>query len=192
MEISDELLCVFTASLEEARDSLVVEVPEQEVSIGDVQRDGTYRVALLSTATAAKEDRDRIGASERSGPPVEPGDRRTVDIEEQLSFLSNYKAYVDVDAENRTFRMRPEVRRTVTFAKHDLINDEAKSGFDLVVCRNLFIYIDNEYKEPVLSTIAESMRPGGYLVIGKAETLPKESSREFEVFDSRKRIYERL
>lgn len=114
---------------------------------------------------------------------------RTVDIEEQLSFLSNFHAYVDRDGDS--FRMTERVRRKVTFAKHDLINGDAKSGFDLVVCRNLFIYIDNEYKQPILRTIAESLKRGGYLVIGKAETIPPQLKSAFDVLDGRLRIYRR-
>jgi chemotaxis protein methyltransferase CheR len=112
-----------------------------------------------------------------------------VDIEDQLSHLSNFHAYVE--RSERTFRMRPEVRRKVTFAKHDLINGEPKSGFDLVVCRNLFIYIDNEYKQPILETISASLKQGGILVIGKAETIPPQLKSDFEVIDGRLRIYRR-
>lgn len=114
---------------------------------------------------------------------------RTVDIEEQLSFLSNFHAYIDQSGD--TFRMRDSVREKITFAKHDLINDGPKSGFDLVVCRNLFIYIDSQYKRPILRTVAESLKRDGYLVIGKAETIPPQLKSAFEVLDGRMRIYRR-
>ncbi|WP_256299518.1 CheR family methyltransferase [Haloarchaeobius salinus] len=114
---------------------------------------------------------------------------RTIDIEEQLGFLSNFHAYIDRD-DNR-FEVTQRVKRLVTFARHDLINDGPKSGFDLVVCRNLFIYIDNEYKRPILKTIAQSIRPEGYLVIGKAETIPPQLKSAFDVLDGRLRIYQR-
>mgnify|MGYP000250607604 CR=1 FL=1 len=114
---------------------------------------------------------------------------RTVDVGEQLQFLSNYHSYVDRSGDQ--FRMRQAIKAPIHFEKHDLINDESKSEFDLVMCRNLFIYIDNEYKQPVLSTIAESMRSGGYLVIGKAETIPPALQSAFSVVDSKLRIYER-
>ncbi|WP_435360464.1 CheR family methyltransferase [Haloarchaeobius sp. DFWS5] len=114
---------------------------------------------------------------------------RTVDIGDQLGFLSNFHAYIDKQ-ENR-FEVTDRVKRMVTFARHDLINDDAKSGFDLVVCRNLFIYIDNEYKEPILRTVADALRPDGYLVIGKAETIPPQLKSVFSVLDGRLRIYQR-
>jgi chemotaxis protein methyltransferase CheR len=114
---------------------------------------------------------------------------RTIDIDDQLGFLSHYLRFVDRDGD--TFSMRDEIRDHVTFEHHDLINDDSKSGFDLVVCRNLFIYIDNEYKRPILETIARSIRPGGYLVIGKAETIPPNLKSAFTVLDGRLRIYRR-
>nr|WP_318247953.1 TRAM domain-containing protein [Saliphagus infecundisoli] len=73
----------------------MVEVPEREVQIGDVEETGTYRVALLSTSSgpddAAVETGGRGtvdeagGGEERDGsgeePPVEEGEVRTVEIE---------------------------------------------------------------------------------------------------------------
>ncbi|ELY70021.1 CheR family methyltransferase [Natrinema versiforme] len=114
---------------------------------------------------------------------------RTVDLDEQLSFLGEYRQYVDVDG--RTYRITDDVKRNVRFRRHDLINDEPKSGFDLVICRNLFIYIDNEYKRPMLETIARSLRTDGYLVIGKAETIPPTLQSSFAVREARLRIYQR-
>jgi chemotaxis protein methyltransferase CheR len=114
---------------------------------------------------------------------------RTVDLDDQLSYLDDYRRYVDVDG--RTYRVRDDVRQHVRFQRHDLINDEPKSGFDLVVCRNLFIYIDNEYKESMLETISSSLRPDGYLVIGKAETIPPTLKSAFTVREARLRIYQR-
>ncbi|SEQ43014.1 CheR family methyltransferase [Natrinema salaciae] len=114
---------------------------------------------------------------------------RTIDLDDQLTFLDDYHRYVDVDG--RTYRISDHIRRKVRFQRHDLINDEPKSGFDLVTCRNLFIYIDNEYKQPMLETIARSLRPNGYLVIGKAETIPPNLQSAFAVREARLRIYQR-
>ncbi len=116
-------------------------------------------------------------------------DSRTIDIDDQLTFLSNYLRYVERDGD--TYRIRDRIKRAVQFEHHDLINDDPMSEYDLVLCRNLFIYIDGEYKEPVLETVTGSLRGGGYLVIGKAETIPSNLRDEFEVVDSNLRIYRR-
>ncbi|WP_121822752.1 CheR family methyltransferase [Halostella salina] len=114
---------------------------------------------------------------------------QTVDIDDQLSYLSNYHRFIDRSGD--TFAVRDSVKDRVAFEHHDLINDDPKDGFDLVVCRNLFIYIDGEYKRPILRTLAESLRADGYLVIGKAETIPPQLKSAFSVLDGRLRIYRR-
>jgi chemotaxis protein methyltransferase CheR len=116
-------------------------------------------------------------------------DSRTVDLAEQLSFLDDYGRFVDRDGDE--YRIRDPVRELITFRHHDLIRDGPRPRCDLVLCRNLFIYIDGEYKEPVLDTVGRSMRPGAYLVIGKAETVPHSLRDEFVVLDSELRIYRR-
>ncbi|GAB3018285.1 CheR family methyltransferase [Natronobiforma cellulositropha] len=115
---------------------------------------------------------------------------RTIDLGEQLEYLREYERYVEPQ-EDGGYLVSDAIKRNVTFDRHDLINDDAKSGFDLVICRNLFIYIDNEYKKPILETIADSLRDDGYLVIGKAETIPPMLESSFTVLDGRLRIYQR-
>ena len=112
---------------------------------------------------------------------------QTTDIAEELAPLDDYEPYVDQDG-NR-FEMREQVKDLITFEKHDLIRGDPKRNFDLVLCRNLLIYIDTEYKVPIFETIEGSLREEGYLVIGMTETLPHECRDTFEAEDKRHRIY---
>ena len=85
MEISEQLLCLFSGRVEERDGSFVVEVPEQELRLGDLQADETYRVAVLpSSATNEADNTDIDSQSEQTPqtPPVEEGEQRTVEIED--------------------------------------------------------------------------------------------------------------
>ncbi|MDQ2051379.1 protein-glutamate O-methyltransferase CheR [Natronolimnohabitans sp. A-GB9] len=155
-----------------------------------------YSVSMLShDDPEIDESSIRILGTDISEPALETARSgvyeasRTVNLDDQLGFLEDYTDYVDRDG--RVYRIGDDVKRNVTFERHDLINDEPKTGFDLVICRNLFIYIDNEYKRSMLRTIAGSLRRQGYLVIGKAETIPPSLKSAFTVLDSRLRIYRR-
>ncbi|ELY60751.1 CheR family methyltransferase [Natronolimnohabitans innermongolicus] len=155
-----------------------------------------YSVAMLAHDDPAIDaDAVQVLGTDISEPALETArsgvyeESRTVDIADQLSFLDRYDAYVEQDG--RTFRIDDAVQSNVSFERHDLINDEPKTGFDLVICRNLFIYIDNEYKRSMLETIAKSLQQQGYLVIGKAETIPPNLKSAFTVRDARLRIYHR-
>jgi predicted RNA-binding protein with TRAM domain len=88
MEISEQLLCLFSGQVEQRDGSYVIEVPEQELELGDIDTGDTYRVALFSTptnATANSKPDDEPGAHEERGPPeppVEEGETRVVEIED--------------------------------------------------------------------------------------------------------------
>ncbi|USZ68128.1 protein-glutamate O-methyltransferase CheR [Halorussus salilacus] len=112
---------------------------------------------------------------------------RTTDIAEQLAPLDEHERYVERDDES--FAVTDPVKELVEFERHDLINGDPKSDFDLVVCRNLFIYIDTEHKLPILETVSKSLREGGYLIIGKTETLPDQLKPGFDAVARRLRIY---
>jgi predicted RNA-binding protein with TRAM domain len=84
MEISDHLRCLFSAQVEQRDDSYIVEIPEQEFRLGDIEEGSTYRVAVLSTSTEPPEKTERNPERERghSEPPVEKGETREVEIED--------------------------------------------------------------------------------------------------------------
>jgi len=114
---------------------------------------------------------------------------QTTDIDEELEPLSDYSAYIDRDGD--TFSVRDRIKEMVTFEQHDLIRGDPKRDFDLVLCRNLLIYIDSEYKTPIFRTIRGSLREDGYLMIGMTETLPSDCRDEFDPVDKQYRIYRR-
>jgi chemotaxis protein methyltransferase CheR len=113
---------------------------------------------------------------------------RTTDIEEELSAIEDYDTYVDVDGSQ--VEVREPVKDLVSFDRHDLIRDDPRRAFDLVASRNFLIYIDGEYKRPVVETLTGSLREGGYFVIGKTETVPRSYRSQFESIDKRLRIYQ--
>ena len=85
MEISDRLRCLFSATVEERGDSYVVEVPKQEVRLGDLQQGETYRVAVLPSPSDGEindteTEPERVRGAPK--PPVEEGEQRTVEIED--------------------------------------------------------------------------------------------------------------
>ncbi len=83
LEISNRLLCLFSAEISEDGDRYVIEVPKREIDTGSVDPDDTYRVALIDAdvETDGVEDRDQTPPSEPQ-PPVEPGEIRYVEIED--------------------------------------------------------------------------------------------------------------
>lgn len=116
---------------------------------------------------------------------------RTTDIQAQLEPLSTPADHVRISEDGTSFVVEEAVKRMVSFEQHDLISGPKKSGYDLVLCRNLLIYIDRSYKEPIFETLTDAIRAGGILTIGKSETLPRTFRSEYEPYDRSNHIYRR-
>jgi chemotaxis protein methyltransferase CheR len=60
----------------------------------------------------------------------------------------------------------------VTYRHFNLLQDFASFGqFDVVFCRNVLIYFDQDTKIAVLNRLVKAMRPDSYLMLGAAETV---------------------
>ena len=71
-----------------------------------------------------------------------------------------------------TWHISPEIRAMVQYRPLNLLSDFAHLGsFDVVFCRNVLIYFDQQTKIEVLDRLAQVIVPDGYLVLGAAETV---------------------
>jgi chemotaxis protein methyltransferase CheR len=92
--------------------------------------------------------------------------------------------------EGNSYRICEAVRGSVQFRKLDLLRDPPPGRFDLILCRNAaFTYFSPEKRLAVVGTFAAALREGGYLVIGRTESLPRETVDLFEPVFPAGRIY---
>ena len=71
-----------------------------------------------------------------------------------------------------SWQLSPEIRAMVQYRPLNLLADFTHlGGFDVVFCRNVLIYFDQETKVGVLNRLAKLLEPDGYLVLGAAETV---------------------
>lgn len=90
--------------------------------------------------------------------------------------------------EDQHYRIRKEIREKVLFAKHSLLSDPPFSHMDLIVCRNLLIYLDREVQREILQMFHFALRPGGFLFLGTSESA--DACHElFAPVDKRNRIF---
>lgn len=70
-----------------------------------------------------------------------------------------------------SYEVKKHIRAMVIFGQHDLGQRAPFPRIDLVLCRNVLIYFTAELQKRALQLFAFSLRDGGYLVLGKAETV---------------------
>ena len=168
------------------------------------------RVRAWSAGTATGEEpytlamivREFLGIAGRLHD-VADVDIEATDIDSNALAKAKAGAYADLalvetpaDAKRRWFepggppwRVRDEIRQMVRFTQGDLIRDPSPQDLDLVFCRNVFIYFERELQEQLLTRFVDGLKPGGWLVLGKVETLLGPVARRLETVRSRERIY---
>ncbi|MBC7962107.1 MAG: PAS domain-containing protein [Steroidobacteraceae bacterium] len=73
--------------------------------------------------------------------------------------------------EENGYRIGKEIREMVTFATQNLIMDPPFTKLDILICRNLLIYLTPELQKKLLPLFHYSLLPGGVLFLGSAETV---------------------
>ncbi|MBS7563385.1 protein-glutamate O-methyltransferase CheR [Mucilaginibacter sp. Bleaf8] len=86
-----------------------------------------------------------------------------------------------------------ELRQNTLFSVHNLISDSVFNEFQLISCRNVFIYFDSELQEKILDLFYRSLCPLGFLCLGSKEAIRSDSFRKrFKVISSKENIYQKI
>jgi chemotaxis protein methyltransferase CheR len=89
-------------------------------------------------------------------------------------------------------RVIDRVRRRVQVRALDLSREAPlRTDYDLILCRNVVIYFDRVMQERLFQTFTGALVPGGYLVLGKVETLFGAARERLILVDPRERVYRR-
>jgi two-component system CheB/CheR fusion protein len=73
--------------------------------------------------------------------------------------------------EDHSYRVKKEIRDLVVFATHNVLTDAPFTKLDLLVCRNLLIYLEAKAQQKLLPLFHYALKPGGVLFLGSSETI---------------------
>ncbi|MDO8896970.1 MAG: CheR family methyltransferase, partial [Bacteroidales bacterium] len=122
-------------------------------------------------------------------------DANAIEVARKGIYPANIVADVSQDRLNRFFtksedqyRVINEIREMIVFAPQNVIKDPPFTKLDILICRNLLIYLEPELQKKLLSLFHYSLNNGGILILGSAET-NSAHSRLYTLVDSKLRIY---
>ncbi len=112
---------------------------------------------------------------------------------EALKKISKYQLskYFDVVDGTDKYRIKDNVKHLVRFQQHDLISGKKFSHFDIIFCRNVMIYFGRELQSRLFLDFYNALNDGGYLIIGRTETMTGEAKDKFACVNTRERIYKK-
>jgi chemotaxis methyl-accepting protein methylase len=90
------------------------------------------------------------------------------------------------------YQVIERIRRQVVVCPADLCAEPPPGGrYDLILCRNVIIYFERPMQERIFATFADALAPGGFLILGKVESLSGRAREQLTLLDPRERIYRR-
>lgn len=144
-------------------------------SVGCATGEEAYSVAMLlleQAGSQAEAPHIEIFASDLHEPSL----RRAREglfpdtIEEAVSAERLRRFFVKDD---NSYRIRQDVRERVVFASHNLLRDPPFSRIDMIICRNLLIYLQRELQSDVIELFHYALNPGGLLLLGPSESIDR-------------------
>jgi chemotaxis methyl-accepting protein methylase len=165
-------------------------------SAGCASGEEAYSLATLFHRYATEHgEGDRAGRIQVLGTDI---DRESLTAATRATYLE--PAFADTPPELRAAyfaggapaAVDPRVRALVRFARHDLIRDPPPPRQHLIACRNVIIYFDRTTQEELFVRFHDALVPGGFLVLGKVETLLGATRSLFAPVDARERIFRRV
>jgi chemotaxis protein methyltransferase CheR len=86
-----------------------------------------------------------------------------------------------------------ELKQNTLFSVHNLISDTVFNEFQLICCRNVFIYFESELQEKILELFYNSLAPLGFLCMGNKETIRSDQfKKKFKLINIKENIYQKI
>ena len=126
-------------------------------------------------------------------------DRRSLEVAKAGRYMARQLSGLAPETRARYFeeeeggraRVVASIRRMVFVKRHDLRTPPPFRRLDLILSRNVLIYLTPEHQQRLLRAFAGVLNPGGILVLGKVEGLSGLAREDFESVDVAERIYRR-
>lgn len=86
-----------------------------------------------------------------------------------------------------------ELKANTLFSVHNLISDTVFNEFQLITCRNVFIYFETQLQEKILELFYKSLCPHGFLCLGSKETIRSDTfKKKFKAVNQKENIYQKI
>ena len=84
------------------------------------------------------------------------------------------------------------IKEKILYFEHNLVTDSSFNEFDIIVCSNVIIYFDDTLQQKVFKLFYDSLKFGGYLILGESELIHDKYSSKFKRYNNETKIYRKV
>ena len=120
----------------------------------------------------------------------------TVTLDKDISNYRNAqgeKSFIQYFDINKSYiKVKEELKKNILFFQHSLLSNGTLNEFNLILCRNVFIYFNDSLQERMLKNFYNSLDNNGFLVLGKSEGIQRNNGEKyFCKYDEILKIYKK-
>jgi len=109
---------------------------------------------------------------------------------QETGFYPNLSAYYS--ARYDATSINHSLKKNVLFSLHNLVSDGVFNEFQVISCRNVLIYFDQDLQKTVIDLFYNSLVTFGFLCLGSKESLRPSELGRFKVVDKKNNIYQKI
>lgn len=145
-------------------------------------------------------DKARIYATDMNNRSLQQAREGVFGIERMQLYTKNYleaggkRSFSEYyTAKYSSVIFQPFLRKNMIFAEHNLATDRSFNEFNVILCRNVMIYFNDELRDQVHGLFHESLSRFGILVLGSKESMQfTEYSDSYELLDRVEKVYRKI
>jgi len=168
-------------------------------SAGCSSGEEVYSLAILLNKAGLKVEPFIYGTDVNTAM-VEEALKGTYSMHKIKSYAENYKSCElpgsltdHFNVMNDVASIKRELKQHTLFSTHNLVTNDAFNEFQVISCRNVFIYFEAALQERILSLFYKSLCPNGFLCLGSKETIRfPEYKNKFKVVSQKENIYQKV
>lgn len=103
--------------------------------------------------------------------------------------VKNFRDYFEFN--NYNMSIKSYLKNKILFFNHNLVTDGVINEFQLIICRNVFIYFDEDLKIKVINLFNDSLIRNGFLLLGDSENISQPEKQGFKVENKSYKVYKK-
>lgn len=168
-------------------------------SAGCSSGEEVYSLAILLRGAGLKVE-PFIYGTDINTSMIEEAQKGIYNMRKIKSYAENYKS-CELPGEltdhfnvmNDVASIKNELKQNTLFSTHNLVTNDPFNEFQIISCRNVFIYFEAELQEKILGLFYKSLCPNGFLCLGSKETIRfPEYKNKFKVISQKENIYQKV
>jgi len=114
------------------------------------------------------------------------------DIKEQYLSSGGDKEFSDYFIKKGKFyQIKKRIKEKILFFNHNLVTDSVINNFQLIICKNVVIYFNQDLKDTILKKFNESLVHNGFMILGSSEFLPNEFEKNMKLYIKNSKVYQK-